>query len=233
MRPRRFVATFAAIAAAVVWQPGLGVAQGQGGAPASPPAASPPAAPAPSTPAPTPPAPSGQAPAAPAQAAPAAPPAAAQAGDVFGEDVTMQAKTIVQVAGKASWDRAFEAIQDALKTVSAYLQKQNLTPSGPATTIYTSTDDNGFTFRAGYPVAQAPSPAPTGDLAVGQTPAGKALKYVHRGSYDSMDATYEAITNQLDDKNLDAQDQFVEVYVTDPLTTPEDKLVIEVFVPLR
>ncbi|WP_201160180.1 GyrI-like domain-containing protein, partial [Rhodoplanes elegans] len=179
------------------------------------------------------PAPSGQAPAAPAQAAPAAPPAAAQAGDVFGEDVTMQAKTIVQVAGKASWDRAFEAIQDALKTVSAYLQKQNLTPSGPATTIYTSTDDNGFTFRAGYPVAQAPSPAPTGDLAVGQTPAGKALKYVHRGSYDSMDATYEAITNQLDDKNLDAQDQFVEVYVTDPLTTPEDKLVIEVFVPLR
>ncbi|WP_210207712.1 GyrI-like domain-containing protein, partial [Rhodoplanes elegans] len=190
-------------------------------------------APAPSTPAPTPPAPYGQAPAAPAQAAPAAPPAAAQAGDVFGEDVTMQAKTIVQVAGKASWDRAFEAIQDALKTVSAYLQKQNLTPSGPATTIYTSTDDNGFTFRAGYPVAQAPSPAPTGDLAVGQTPAGKALKYVHRGSYDSMDATYEAITNQLDDKNLDAQDQFVEVYVTDPLTTPEDKLVIEVFVPLR
>ncbi|MFL9824416.1 GyrI-like domain-containing protein [Rhodoplanes sp. SY1] len=233
MRPRRFVATLAAIAAAVLWQSSLGVAQGQGGTPASPPAASPPAVPAPTAPAPSTSAPSTQAPAAPAQAAPGTPPAAGQAGEVFGEDVTMQARTIVQVSGKASWDRAFEAIQDALKTVSAYLQKQNLTPSGPATTIYTSTDDNGFTFRAGYPVAQAPSPAPTGDLAVGQTPAGKALKYVHRGSYDSMDATYEAITNQLDDKNLDAQDQFVEVYVTDPLTTPEDKLVIEVFVPLR
>lgn len=233
MRPRRFVATLAAIAAAVLWQSSLGVAQGQGGTPASPPAASPPAVPAPTAPAPSTSAPSTQAPAAPAQAAPGTPPAAGQAGEVFGEDVTMQARTIIQVSGKASWDRAFEAIQDALKTVSAYLQKQNLTPSGPATTIYTSTDDNGFTFRAGYPVAQAPSPAPTGDLAVGQTPAGKALKYVHRGSYDSMDATYEAITNQLDDKNLDAQDQFVEVYVTDPLTTPEDKLVIEVFVPLR
>lgn len=211
MRARRFVAIIAGIAAVLLWHSGPGRAQGQGGT--APPAA-------------------GQ-PAAPPAAAPPADQVPATAGEVFGEEVTMEARTIVYVSGKATWERAFEAIQDALKTVSAYLQKQGASPSGPATTIYTATDDSGFSFRAGFPVAKAPDPAPTGDLAVGQTPAGKALKYVHRGSYDSMDATYEAITNQLDDKGLDAQDQFVEVYVTDPLTTPEDKLVIEVFVPLR
>ncbi|RAI41949.1 GyrI-like domain-containing protein [Rhodoplanes roseus] len=258
MRPSRLVATIAGFAAAaVLWQSGLAFAQAPGGtasppaattnppaapAPATPPAVTPPAAtpPAASPPAATPPAAQAPAPATPPAAqAPAAPPPAAQAPDApagdgpFGEDVTLTAKTIVFVSGKATWDRAFEAIQEALKSVTAYLQKQNVTPVGPAMTIYTSTDDNGFSFRAGFPVAQAPSPAPTGDLAVGQSPAGKALKYVHRGSYDSMDATYEAITNQLDDKGLDAQDLFVEVYVTDPLTTPEDKLVIEVYVPLR
>jgi effector-binding domain-containing protein len=209
---------------------------------ASAPAASAPAAQVPTASQPAAPAPAASPPAAQTPAAsppaPAAPPPAAsapaQSDDApFGQDVTLTAKTIVYVSGKATWDRAFEAIQDALKAVNAYLQKQGIAPIGPAMTIYTATDDNGFSFRAGMPVAQAPTPAPTGDLAVGQSPAGKALKYVHRGSYDAMDSTYEAITNQLDDKNLEAQDLFVEVYVTDPLTTPEDKLVIEVYVPLR
>jgi effector-binding domain-containing protein len=48
-----------------------------------------------------------------------------------------------------------------------------------------------------------------------------------------MDTTYEAITNYLDEKQLDAKDMFIEEYETDPVTTPEDKLVIDVYVPLR
>jgi effector-binding domain-containing protein len=65
------------------------------------------------------------------------------------------------------------------------------------------------------------------------SPAGKALKFVHRGSYDAMDSTYEAITNYLDEKQLEAKDLFIEQYMKDPLTTPEDDLVIEVYVPLK
>jgi hypothetical protein len=48
-----------------------------------------------------------------------------------------------------------------------------------------------------------------------------------------MDNTYEAITNHLDDKKLEAKDMFIEEYLTDPLKTAEDKLVINVFVPLK
>ena len=48
-----------------------------------------------------------------------------------------------------------------------------------------------------------------------------------------MDSTYEAITNYLDEKKLEAKDLFVEQYVTDPRSTPEDKLVVEVYVPLK
>jgi len=70
-------------------------------------------------------------------------------------------------------------------------------------------------------------------MSMGKSPDGKALKFVHRGSYDNMDNTYEAITNHLDDKKLEAKDTFVEEYMTDPLTTAEDKLVINVYVPLK
>jgi len=98
--------------------------------------------------------------------------------------------------------------------------------------VYTSTDDVGFTFLAEVPVDQYPKNL-TKDMSIGKSPDGNALKFVHRGSYDNMDNTYEAITNHLDDKKLEAKDTFIEEYITNPLKTAEDKLVINVYVPLR
>ncbi len=100
-------------------------------------------------------------------------------------------------------------------------------------TIYTQTDDKGFSFKAAMPIAAAPANPPKGDIAVGPAPTGKALKFVHRGSYDAMDSTYEAITNYLDDKHLEATDLFIEEYVTDPVKTDPDSLVVNVFVPVK
>lgn len=166
------------------------------------------------------------------------PPPAAQAptpkpGDAFGEEVTLAAKTIVFSKGSANWDSAFDTLVEALKNVYGAIQKQGLRPVGPPMTIYTATDDTGFEYQAGVPVAEEPK-GPLGEgLAVGKSPEGKALKFIHRGSYDAMDSTYEAITNHLDEKRLEARDLFVEFYVTDPLTTPEDNLVIEVYVPIK
>jgi len=169
-----------------------------------------------------------QAPLPPAPAAPQPKP-----GDPFGEEVTLAAKTIVFSKGSANWDSAFDTLVEAFKNVYGAMQKQGLRPAGPAMTIYTATDDTGFEYQAGVPVAEEPKgPLPEG-LAVGKSPDGRALKFIHRGSYDAMDSTYEAITNHLDEKRLEARDLFVEHYVTDPLTTPEDNLVIEVYVPIK
>jgi effector-binding domain-containing protein len=163
--------------------------------------------------------------------APAAP--QPKPGDPFGEEVTLTAKTIVFAKGSANWDSAFDTLVEAFKNVYGALQKQGLKAAGPPMTIYTATDDTGFEYQAGVPVSEEPK-EPLGEgLAVGKSPEGKALKFIHRGSYDAMDSTYEAITNYLDEKRLEARDLFVEFYVTDPLTTPEDNLVIEVYVPIK
>ena len=169
---------------------------------------------------------------APPQDQPARPPTAAP-GDAFGEEVTLTEKTIIYFAGSGMWDQAFETIQDGFKSVYAFLDKQGIKPAGPAMTIYTATDDSGFQFRAAVPVESPPANPPQGDLALGKSPAGRALKFIHRGSYDAMDTTYEAITNFLDEKAIDAKDLFIEQYVTDPLKTAEDKLVVEVYVPVK
>jgi effector-binding domain-containing protein len=156
-----------------------------------------------------------------------------QPGDAFGEEVNLPEQTIVFFSGSGQWDNAFETIVDGFKAVNGYLQKAGIKPTGPAMTIYTSTNDTSFQFRAAFPVAEAPKDKPTGDIAVDKTAPGKAYKFVHRGSYDDMDTTYDAITNFLDEKQLDAKGLFIEQYVTDPITTPQEKLVVEVFVPVK
>jgi effector-binding domain-containing protein len=205
----------------------------------TPPAASPPPA---ATPAPAPAAP--PAPAASPSAAPSTPPAAAetpatppaaapvQTADPFGDQITLTPKTVVIIRGNAAWDSAFDTLIDSFKSLSALLDKQGIKPAGNSMIVYTSTDDAGFTFLAEIPVEQDPKNL-TKDMSIGKSPDGKALKFVHRGSYDNMDNTYEAITNHLDDKKLEAKDTFIEEYITDPLKTAEDKLVINVYVPLK
>ncbi|WP_027543938.1 GyrI-like domain-containing protein [Bradyrhizobium sp. WSM2254] len=170
-------------------------------------------------------------PAAPPPAA-AATPAPVQTADPFGLETTLESRKVVMVKGTANWDSAFDTLVDAFKALNTLLDKQGIKHAGNSMIVYTSTDDTGFTFLAEIPVEQDPKNLPK-DMSVGKSPEGKALKFVHRGSYDNMDNTYEAITNHLDDKRLEAKDTFIEEYLTDPLKTAEDKLVINVFVPLK
>ncbi len=152
--------------------------------------------------------------------------------DPFGEQQTLSAKKVVILKGSATWDNAFETLVGSLKTLSGFLDKQGVKPAGSSLIVYTSTDDAGFTYQAEIPVEQDPKTLAKG-MSIGTSPEGLTLKFVHRGSYDNMDNTYEAITNHLDDKKLEAKDTFIEEYVTDPLTTTEDNLVINVYVPLK
>ena len=166
--------------------------------------------------------------------APATPPSLApvQTADPFGEQIALTSKTVVIAKGAANWDAAFDTLIDSFKTLTALLDKQGIKPAGNPMIVYTSTDDTGFTYLAEIPVDQEPKNL-TKAMSMGKSPDGKALKFVHRGSYDNMDNTYEAITNHLDDKKLEAKDTFIEEYITDPLKTAEDKLVINVYVPLK
>jgi effector-binding domain-containing protein len=233
---RSFRLAMVALVPAAAISLGLGTALAQT-PPAAPPAATAPAPAAPTTAAPAPSASPSAVPAtppatteSPAAAAPGAAPV--QAADPFGEEITLAPKTVVILRGTANWDSAFDTLIDSFKSLSALLDKQGIKPAGNPMIVYTSTDDNGFTYLAEIPVDQDPKNL-TKDMSMGKSPEGKSLKFVHRGSYDNMDNTYEAITNHLDDKKLEAKDTFIEEYLTDPLKTAEDKLVIDVYVPLK
>src|SRR5712672_2510091 len=141
-----------------------------------------PATPTPATPAPETAAPVAPAPAAPATPAPATPPPAAEApaapapapvqtADPFGDEITLTAKTAVVLKGSANWDTAFETLIDSFKKIVSLLDKQGIKSSGNSMIVYTSTDDNGFTYQAEIPVDQEPKNLPK-DISMGKTPDG-------------------------------------------------------------
>ena len=179
-------------------------------------------------------APSGEPKQAPPMPAPkSSQPAMPQPGDAFGEEVTLPDRTIVYLKGHTNWDTAFDTLLDAFKSLNDFLAKQNVKPAGSFLTIYTETDDTGFSFQAAATIAQPLANPPKGDIAMDKGPSGKALKFVHRGSYDSMDATYEAITNFLDDRQLEAKDLFIEEYASDPVKSDPNNLVVNIYVPVK
>jgi effector-binding domain-containing protein len=168
-----------------------------------------------------------------AQTAPQAAPQNTPAPGDFAQDAALTAKTIIYVKGSGTWDKAFDIISGSFKKIKTYLDKEGIKPDGLPMTIFTATDDTGFDYQAAVPIAEPPKNPPHGEIAVGHSPEGKALKFVHRGSYDDLDNTYEAITNYLDDQRLEAKDMFIEEYETDPATTDAKTLVVHVYVLIK
>jgi effector-binding domain-containing protein len=236
LRPARCTAVAAAAVALMLALPQPSSAQTPppAAAPSAPPAAkaqTPPSAATPSSP------PAATLSSPPAAATPSAPVPpegiATKPSDAFGEDAMLTAKPIVYIKGSGTWDKAFAIISGSLKKVEAYVTKAGLKTDGLPMTIFLATDDRGFDYEAAVPLAEAPKDAPHGEIAAGQSPDGHALKFVHRGSYDSLDDTYEAITNYLDEKRLESKNVLIEQYVTDPVTADEKNLVVNIFVMIN
>jgi effector-binding domain-containing protein len=206
------------------------------------PAASPPAAPAAQAPA----APS-TAPAKPTEApsattpAPTAPgaaqsPAPAPSGDnSTGQTVDLPARPFVYVEGKADKDEIYGAILNSLSVVKGAMDKADLKPAGRPLAIFVQSDDSGFTYHAGYPIAAPPEgkSSLTDAVKIGQTPSGKAMRFEHDGAYSDIDATYDAITAYLDDKGIDAQDSFIEEYANDVKDPDNPTLQVNIYVLLK
>jgi len=79
----------------------------------------------------------------------------------------------------------------------------------------TSTDDNGFTYQAEI---RRPSEEPAQGYQHRQDARGKALKFVHRGSYDNMDNHLRG-GSPITSRQEAEEGHFIEEYITDPLKT--------------
>jgi effector-binding domain-containing protein len=147
----------------------------------------------------------------------------------------MVAHPAAYIEGKANWSEGFSALTGSFSAIKAELAKAGVAATGHPIAVFTATDDNGFTYRAMVPIDKAPEGKATlsETVKLGQTPAGKAMRFEHRGSYEDIDSTYEAITAYLDEKGLEADNLFVEEYLNDVKTSDDPNLQVDIYVLLK
>jgi effector-binding domain-containing protein len=201
--------------------------------PAAPPAAQAPASPSPAPAKPDAPSATNPASGAPGAAQPAEPAPSGEAST--GEAVDFPPRPFAYIEGKADKDEIYSSILGSLTLVKRDMDKANLTPAGRPIAVFVESDDTGFRYHAGYPLAAAPEgkSSLSDTVKVGQTPSGKAMRFEHQGAYGDIDATYDAITAYLDDKGIDAQDTFIEEYVNDVKDPDDPTLQVNIYVLLK
>ncbi len=124
-------------------------------------------------------------------------------------------------------------MQDAMATLTAFMDERGVESSGPPISIFHSYDEGETTFDCAMPIG-ADAAAELGgddDVEVGETYGGHALKAIHHGPYVNLADTYKEVFAQLEQKHVEPIGPSWEVYVTDPRSTPEDELVTEIYVP--
>jgi effector-binding domain-containing protein len=149
--------------------------------------------------------------------------------------VDLPARPFAYIEGKADRDEIYSAILGSLGLVKRDMEKANLAPAGRSLAVFVESDDTGFKYHAGYPLASAPEgkTSLSDAVKIGETPSGKAMRFEHQGAYSDIDATYDAITAYLDEKGIDAQDSFVEEYANEVKDPDDPTLQVNIYVLLK
>ncbi len=136
-----------------------------------------------------------------------------------------------------------EAIGAAMRAGFArlmpYIAINNLVPAGPPRAIYSAFDESQTRFTLAMPLANTAAAKPATGIALGTLPGGRMHRFTHRGPYEQLGQTYEAITSWLRDAGSmqDMHDWMKcspmwEEYVTDPARTPAAELITYIYVPV-
>ncbi len=139
------------------------------------------------------------------------------------------------VEGKASRDDIFTALQETFGKIKGELAAAGLKPSGRPLAVFLEASELSFKYRAIVPIEAIPEgkTALSDVVKLGRAPIGKAMRFEHRGSYEDIDATYEAITAYLDEKGIDAQDIFIEEYLNDVKSPEDPNLQVDIYVLVK
>ncbi len=151
------------------------------------------------------------------------------------QQVELIARPALVIGGTSEWEEGFATLMKSFGSLRTVMDRAGLKPGGRPLAVFIETDDQGFRYQAMIPLDEPPAKALnlSAPVTLGQTPAGKAMRFEHRNAYDDIDSTYEAITAYLDEKGIDANPMFMEEYVSEPKTSDDLSLQVDIFVFIK
>jgi effector-binding domain-containing protein len=152
------------------------------------------------------------------------------------ETVEVKAQPMLYVSRSAGMarDEMSAVMQEAFGAIGAFIGRTGIAPAGPPFALYRDWDSatGKMTVDVGFPVTPGDAGKAEGEVRSGKTPAGRALKTVHRGSYATLRDTHAALQAHIKEAGLAMPRQSWEVYLNEPDKVPEAELFTEVYMPL-
>lgn len=132
--------------------------------------------------------------------------------DLDVDEVTLVAAPALSMRVRGGTRRIGMLITDSLRVMARKLEEARLTPAAPAMAIFDQLGDADFSAELMIPLAEKPAAAPSG-LRLVTTPKGGAVRIVHRGAYEDIDATYEELSTFVEDRDIPVEDVVIERYL--------------------
>jgi len=116
----------------------------------------------------------------------------------------------------------------AYREISSFMKENAIERAAQPLAITRILPNGGFTVEAAIPVI-LPDVIPNGRVLTGQSPAGRALRVIHRGPYDRMAPTYAKLAAWMAAHGLSEGHVSWEQYVSDPGETPPEALITHIY----
>ena len=150
------------------------------------------------------------------------------------ETVSAQSQPFLHVTLSATMEPGDipRVMEEGFGAIGAFIEREGIRPAGPAVAVYRDWDGKRMSIDIGFPVDPSNVSNASGEVHLGKTPSGHALKSVHHGAYDNLKDTYVAMEAYIAEAGLKAKGTAWEVYVTDPVQTPVSDYLTEVYMLL-
>lgn len=146
----------------------------------------------------------------------------------------VEPQTILYVPASGRTDQDLSAVlSQAYAEITAVMNANQLGFSGKPMAITRSWDDGEWAFDAAIPVDVDVLGGETGNVMMGQTYGGKAVKYVQVGSYNQSEASYALLDAYIEEHDLERNGMPWEVYINDQQSVGEENFITHIYQPIK
>ena len=132
-----------------------------------------------------------------------------------------------------SHEQITPAIAAAYGKLIGFITKNKITMNGSPKIVNLSTSDDEYRFLAVIPVGNNSVVDENNEIRSYTSYQGKAIKLVHKGSYNNFDASYDILFAYMSQNNLQNNGNSWEDFVTDPANVSEDQLITNIYQPIK
>ncbi len=138
----------------------------------------------------------------------------------------------VERSAEGSMQNLSRALAQAYQTLMGYIHSNDIGEFGRPMAITRHKDDMRWDFAAAIEV-DIDSIDTLGEVRLGRTHAGKALRLVQQGPYEQIAESLELLRAYMQEYGLKANGDLWEVYVSDPAEVASDEIITHIYQPVK